>query len=193
MVHKTLNAKECVPIWGNYLRIPDRDIIYVYAGKLAKIDRTIEINLDAMRYTHIIATNENQRLSWVNIMRKHAEGEPIIFGNEGLDLAQAQVWNVGVDKDVVLNLQISKGKLWNECMTLLGINNANQDKKERLVSSEVDANDDQVVANRGIALNSRKIAVEQINRMFDLSLDVGWNGQVDAIAGQYASVSDIPV
>ena len=40
---------ECVPVWANYLRCPDLDIIRIYAGKLAKLDRTIEITMDNMR------------------------------------------------------------------------------------------------------------------------------------------------
>lgn len=183
---------ECVPIWGNFLRIPDKDIIWVYASKLAKVDRTIEINLDAMRYTSVITTTENQRLTWVNVMRQHSEGQPIIFGTEGLDMNNVQAFNVGVDKDVVLNLQLTKAKLWNECMTLLGINNSNQDKKERLVEAEVGANDEQVISNRGIALNSRRIAVSQINDLYKLSIDVGWNPETGAMAGQFAQLAGIP-
>lgn len=193
MVNKTLKGNECVPIWGNFLRTPDYDIVYIYATKLAQIDRTIEINLDGMRYTHLVAVEENQRQTLVNIMRQHREGQPIIFGTQAMSNLgeQVQAFNLGIDKDVVLNLQISKSRLWNECMTLLGIDNANQDKRERLVSDEVAANNEQVTSARGVALNSRKMAVEQINRMYGLSVDVGWNPQSDAMAGQYANTAGI--
>lgn len=188
---QTMVPAECVPIWGNYMRIPDKDIIYVYASQLANLHRTIEINSEAMRHPTVITTNENNRLTWVNLMRQHRNGEPIIFGTNGLDLSQAQAFNIGPDKDTLLNLMIAKGKVWNECMTLLGINNVNQDKKERMVSSEVEGNDEQVVVNSGIALNSRKIACEQINARYGLSLDVGWNPQAKAMAAQYAVVAGV--
>lgn len=187
-ISRELMAKDCVPIWGNFLRMPDIDIVYVYAKKLAKIDRTIEINLDNMRYSKVVTTTENQRQTYVNLLRQHQEGQPVIFGTEGLNMENVQVFDLGIDKDIVLNLQLSKQKLWNECMTLLGINNANQDKKERLVSSEVDANDEQVVSARGIALNSRRIAAQQINARFNLAVDVGWNPEAAAMAGEYASM-----
>lgn len=67
---------------------------------------------------------------------------------------------------------IAKSKLWNECMGLLGINNANQDKKERLVAAEVGANDEQVEATRNIALNARQQACDRINDMFGLDISV---------------------
>ena len=177
-MERDIDARHCVPIWSNYLRIPDWDIVTVYAAKLAHIDRTIEINLNAMRYTHIITTSENKRLTWQNIMRQHDEGQPMIFGVEDLDMTSVNAFPVTIEKDVVLNLQLVKAKLWNECMTLLGINNANQDKKERLISGEVDANNGQVMASRSVALTARQQAAEQINRMFpDLNVSVEWNAE----------------
>jgi hypothetical protein len=51
-------------------------------------------------------------------------------------------------------------------MTLLGINNANQDKKERLVAAEVSGNDDMVSAIRATNLNARRMACDAINEMW---------------------------
>ena len=180
--NKTLKSRECVPIWANFLRVPDSDICYLYATKLAQVDRTIEINLKAMRHTSVLFVDENERQSYVNLMRQVDEGQPHIFGTPSLDLSKVQAFNLGIDKDQVPNLMLVKTRLWNECMTLLGINNANQDKKERLVSDEVAANNDQVVAARGVSLNARVMAAEQINRMFGLSVSVGWNPNADMLA-----------
>lgn len=175
MVSQTLGAKQCVPIWANFLRIPDHDIVYLYATKLAEVDRTIEINLKSMRQSQVMFVDENERLSYMNLMRQHQEGEPLMFGTPAMDLSKIQVFNLGIDKDQVVNLMDVKARLWNEAMTLLGINNSNQDKKERLVADEVSANNDQVSAQRSVALKSRKIAAEQINRMFDLDISVDWD------------------
>lgn len=190
---KTLSAKAAIPIWSNYLRHPDHDIVYLYATKLAQIDRTIEILSLAARHSHVIIADETERLSWQNIMRAHAEGEPVIFGTSGLNMENAQAFDIGVDKDILINVQIAKSKIWNECMTLLGIkNNANQDKKERMVVDEVNANDDQVVASRGVALNARSMACEQINMMYpDLAVSVGWNDNADAFASEQTQVLKI--
>lgn len=67
----------------------------------------------------------------------------------------------------------------NDCMTMLGINNANQDKTERLVSGEADARSEQVGANRAIALNERERACEKINKMFGTSISVRWNEELN--------------
>lgn len=163
---------ECVPIWSNYLRVPDADIITIFSNRLARIDRTIDINIDNMRYTKVVTTDENQRQSWVNIIRQHSEGQPVIFGTQALDMSSVNAFDVGVHPDAVANLQIAKTKIWGECMTLLGINNANQDKKERLVEAEVGANDEQIGATKNVALKARRQAAEQINRLYDLDISV---------------------
>ena len=56
--------------------------------------------------------------------------------------------------------------------TFLGINNANQDKRERLVASEVDANDEQVEQARFNMLDARLDACKLINDMFGLDISV---------------------
>jgi len=180
---KTFNAKECVPIWANALRVPDHDIIYTYAKRLATFDTTIETNLISQRHTVMIFAEESQRLSWTNIMRQHIEGQPVILGTTGLDMNNIQVFPIATDKDLVLNTLIAKSKVWNECMTLLGVNNANQEKRERLVSDEVAANDDQVRRTRSSALRARQEAAEQINRLYpELNVSVEWDGEVDVRA-----------
>lgn len=165
---------ECVPIWANYSRTPDWDIIRLYSSKLAKLDRTIEITMDNMRKTKVIAAPQDQVLSYQNILKQIGEGQDAIFGTNALqDLGSAvTVLDLGVGDLTLPNLQIAKSKLWTECMGMLGINGANQDKKERLVAAEVGANDEQVQASRNVALNARQFACEQINQLWDLNVSV---------------------
>lgn len=164
---------ECVPVWANYTRRPELDVIGVYAYKLAKLDRTIEITMDGMRKNKIVKAPENQRTSYVNIMRQIMEGQDVVFGTDSLDLgATVEVLDLGIDPMNLPNLMIAKSKMWNECMGYLGINNANQDKKERLVAAEVGANDDQVQAARNVALNARQTAAAQISDLYGLDVSV---------------------
>lgn len=169
-VSKRLPAKHVVPIWSNYLRIPDYDIVEIYAQRLAELDRTIEINSKNARRPKVLVTNENQRLSGVNIVRQFDEGNPLIQINRdsGIGALNEYVtsFDMGVDPDTIEKLHIVRTRLWGECMGMLGFDFANQDKKERLVASEVDANNSQVDAMRAANLNARKFAAEQINEKY---------------------------
>jgi hypothetical protein len=184
MIQKDLNARECVPIWANSLRIPQRQAIVLYARKLAKIDRTIDITIENMRYSRLVTGNANQRQSLVNIMRQVDEGKPIVYVTPGFDPSSVQVFDLGVHPDTLPKLMDARNSLWNQAMGFLGIQNANQDKRERLVASEVSANDEQVLAVRATALNARQYACEQINRMFpELNVSVTYD-QTDALPTQ---------
>lgn len=168
-----LSARRCVPIWANYFRTTDWDIIETYARKLAKIDRTIEINMDNARRTRVLIYDENTRLAAENLNRAIDAGEPTVRVKYDPS-AMVTSFDLGVTPDTLEKLSILRARLWGEAMGLLGINNANQDKKERLVESEVGANDDQVDNMRFVNLNARQQACEQMRQMFPVELGNVW-------------------
>lgn len=168
-----LAINKCVPIYPNYFRQTDWDIIETYSRKLAKIDRTIEINLDSARRTKVLVYDENTRLSAENINRQIDAGEPAI--RVKYDLAtMIQALDLGVNPDSIEKLSIVRQRLWSEAMGLLGINNANQDKKERLNEAEVSGNDDQIDNMRFVNLNARQDAAMKMRRMFPEDLPNVW-------------------
>ena len=162
-----LKATACVPIWANYFRTTDYDIITTYARKLANVDRTIEINLRNARRTKVLTYDENSRLSIQNIAAQIDEGAATIaVTREALLNNSITALDLGVNPDSIEKLSIMRQRLWSEAMGLLGINNANQDKKERLVADEVSANDDQVESMRRVNLNARQQACDLMRKMF---------------------------
>ena len=179
-VSKTLSAKECVPIWANYMRIPDHDIVTIYSTKLAEIDRTIEINSKNARRNKIVSASQDTMLSMSNMNRQLDEGQEVLFWKGQIpDGSLIQALDLGINPDSLEKLHILRTRLWSECMGLLGIDNANQDKKERLVAAEVDANNDQTSMMRYVNLNARRQAAEQINRMYGLNVEVEYHTDAD--------------
>lgn len=63
-----------------------------------------------------------------------------------------------------------KTKIWNEALTYLGISNVSVEKKERLITDEVDRSQGGVLASRYSRLVARQQACEQINKMFGLNV-----------------------
>lgn len=176
-----ISSRHSVPIWANYMRFPDTDIVMNYAWKLAQIDRTIEINVNSARRTKVLVHNENQRLSAKNINNQLDNGDSVIALSTPLQDIVSAV-DLGVNPDAIEKLSIVRARLWNECMGLLGINNSNQDKKERLVSAEVGANDDQVNTARRVNLNARQEAAHAINMKFGVNM--GFAVSVDYHQGE---------
>lgn len=176
---------KAIPIWANYMRIPDIDIVMLYASRMAEMDRTIEINSKNARRNKVILASENTKLSALNINRQIDEGQDAIqvsntFGNELA--ASILAVDMGINVGDIEKMHIIRTRMWNECMGLLGIDNANQDKKERLVAAEVDANEDQASMMRYVNLNARRMAAEQINAVHGLNVEVEYYTDVDKMA-----------
>lgn len=167
------NGSNCVLIRNNDEMIPTRKTIKLYAFRLADISRTIDINISAMKTPTLITCSEKQRTTLKNVYRQWNGFEPVIFGSKDLDISGISV--LKTDAPIVFDkLQIQKHHIWNECMTFLGINNANMDKRERLVDDEVQANNEQIEMSVDVMLKSRELACKQINEMFgtDISVEV---------------------
>lgn len=165
------NGEECVLIRNNDVMIPTRYTIKLYALRLAEIQRTIDINIEAQQTPVIVTGTDKQKLSLMQVYKKWKGHEPVIFGHNSLDTNPLNV--LKTDAPIVFDkLQLQKHAIWNEVMTFLGIDNANQDKKERLVDDEVQANNGQIELSAHCMLKAREQACNQINDMFGTDIKV---------------------
>lgn len=165
------NNENAIIIRNNDDMVPTSPTIQIYAFKLANIDRTIDVNIQNQKTPLIVKCTDKQKLSLKQAIKQRDENEFVIYGDKNLDLSGVEV--LKTDSPVVFDkLQIQKNHVWNECMTFLGVNNANMDKRERLVASEVQANNEQVKASEDVMLKARKRACELINEMFGLNISV---------------------
>ena len=165
------NNVDCVIIRNNDDEIPTYPTIQLYAHDLTTIKRTIDTNINAQKMPFIILCSDKQRFSLKQVIKQTNDNEPYIFGNKDLDLNDIKSLNINVPV-VFDKLQIQKQNIWNECMTFLGINNANTDKRERLVTNEVEANNQLIQANEDVMLKARQFACKLINEMFGLDIRV---------------------
>lgn len=165
------NNVDCVIIRNNDDMIPTFPTIQLYAHDLTNIKRTIDTNIIAQKMPNIILCTDKQRVSLKQVMKQKNDNEPVIYGDKGLDPNQITVLNTNTPI-VFDKLQIQKNNIWNECMTFLGINNANTDKRERLVDDEVQANNQLIQVNSDVMLKAREQACKLINDMFGLNISV---------------------
>ena len=165
------NGENCVIIRNNDLMVPTAPTIQLFAYRLAEISRTIDININGQKTPYVILCSDKQKLSMKHVYSQITGNEPAIYGDKTLDIDGVKVLNTNAPI-VFDKLQIQKHSIWNECMTFLGINNANMDKRERLVDDEVQANNEQVEICADVMLKARERACEEINRIFKLDIPV---------------------
>ena len=60
-------------------------------------------------------------------------------------------------------------------MTFFGINNVNINKKERLITNEVDSNNEEIALSNDSMLDERVKAIEMVNKKFDCDIKVLYN------------------
>lgn len=166
------NNVDCVLIRNNDECIPTYMTVKLYSTRLTDIQRTQDINIHAQKTPVLIVGSEKQKNTLKQVYVKWNGNEPVIMGDKTLDTNLMKTLNT--QAPIVFDkLQIQKHAIWNECMTFLGVNNANMDKRERLVDDEVQANNEQIELSAHVMLKSRQKACELINKMFpDLNVCV---------------------
>lgn len=162
------NHVDCVIIKNNDILLPTAPTLKLFAYRLAEATRTSDVNIRAQKTPVFALCDEKQKLSFKRAMSQVEENEFAIYGYKNFDIDSIKA--IRMDAPVVFDkLTIQKHEIWNEAMTFLGLNNANQDKRERLVADEVSANNNQVGACGNVFLSARQEAFEEIRNLFDIS------------------------
>ena len=180
--NKKLTEDDSVIIYNNYLRTNSMLDTTMFAKRLYNLDRVIDVNANAQKTPILIQCDENQRLTMQNVYMKYDGNEPVIFGDKNLNPNSIKVLQTGAPfvADKIYQLKV---EIWNEALTYLGISNVSYQKKERMVTDEVNKTQGGVIANRYSRLNARKDACKKINEMFGLNIDVEYRDYYQQIEG----------
>ena len=148
-----------------------------YAKDLYLIDSIILVNVNAQKTPLMLLADEKQMLTLKNLYMKYDGNQPFIFGDRN-DLnpnsIQALVTGAPYVADKLYEL---KQNIWNEVLTFLGVPNVQMNKKERLITDEVNRGLGGVFASRYSGLLSRRQACDQINEMFGLNISVEYRNE----------------
>lgn len=170
---KMLNETDSVIIWNNYLHQPSVLDVKMFAKRLYNLDRIIDVNINAQKTPVLVQGTEKQRLTLVNLYKEFDGNAPFIFGDKNLDLNSLRA--ISTDAPYVADkLYQLKTQIWNEALTYLGISNLNIQKKERMITDEVQRNQGGTIASRYSRLEARREAVEKINTMFGTKISVDY-------------------
>lgn len=188
--NKKLDDTDSVIIFNNMIHTNSIRDIEMFAERLYNIDRTIDVNVNAQKTPVLITCNENERLTMKNIYKEFDGNAPVIYANKGFDPKSVNV--LKTDAPFVADkLYQLKTQIWNEALTHLGISNINVQKKERLLTEEVTRNLGGTIASRYPRLEARKQACKQINKMFNLDIDVDYRDDLDMDAIRQTTIGGV--
>ena len=175
---KDLNDTNSVIIHNNMLHTNSVEACKMFAMRLANVDRTIDVNINAQKTPVLIKSGENERLSMINLYQQYDGGMPFIFGSDQLNTDNITVLKTDAPL-VAPQLYELKTNIWNEALTYLGISNVNITKRERLVSDEVNRSQGGSIASKFSRLHERQVAVDKINKMFGTNISVDYREELD--------------
>lgn len=173
------------PVLGNFEKIIDVDCVICqlqpnfegvypminrYATMLAMCDSSIAVNLMNTKTAHVFgASNKAQAETYKKMYDEISCGRPAVFIKDGL--SDENFFTMPVKQYFIADdVQTLKRKIINEFLTEIGINNTNLDKRERLTDNEVEANDQEVIANIQCWIDNVSLGIRKINQMFDLNI-----------------------
>lgn len=163
---KNYSLDECILIFNNDLMLPTRELISSFAYRLFETERTIDINLNAQKTPVILEGDSKSAMTLKNLWMKFTGFIPIIYARKNFDINN-KINAIDTKAPYLVDkLDLHKQRLWNEAMTILGINNANTDKKERLIVDEVNSNNQLIGYYLNTWLKSREIAKDEINKKY---------------------------
>ena len=169
---------DVVYIMNNELQKPTREFMELFAYRLYETERTIDINLQAQKTPILIEGDTKTILTLKNVYMQYSGNTPFIFGNKQFDISN-KLNVLKTDAPYIIDkLDVHKHQIFNDALTVLGIDNANTDKKERLITNEVESNEELIKYYLNCYYKTRKKACDDINKKFGLNIDIELNKDV---------------
>ena len=176
--NRTLPFDNVVYIMNNELELPTSQTLSLFAYRLYETERTIDVNLIAQKTPVLIEGDTKTIVTLKNVYMQYSGNTPFIFGNKQFDISN-KLNVLKTDAPYLVDkLELHKHEIWNEALTYLGIDNANTDKKERLITDEVESNNDLISYYLNCFYKTRKQACDLINERYNLNIKLELNKEI---------------
>ena len=176
------------PVLGSFERLIDTDCALVllqydygnawpminrYAALLASCDGSISVNLINSRVAAIFgAENKKEAESFKLMFDQITEGKPGVFVGEAMakKLSERLMYNRVKESYVADQIENLKHQIMDDFLSDLGVENANTDKRERLITNEVESNYQEIRAGAEHWLDNINEGFAKANSLYSLNL-----------------------
>lgn len=168
---RILNSDEFVIMYDNNGRYPLYLDICQYAERTALDTRTADINIAQQKTPRVFKTSTEKERSLRDIVNNVDGYENTIITYDNMDLDETSMI-LAPAPYVADKIDLHKQNDYNEFLRLIGVSNLSYQKKERNISDEIQAMQGGTIASRYSRFEPRKRAVEEINKKFEVNIEV---------------------
>lgn len=178
-----VKAEDSVLIENNKLRMPTSKAVTHFVTRLYDLIRTMDINVKQLRLQTLFSATDKNILTVKKIIDEIEQNNWAIVVDSTMSLEEiVKAIPTGV-KPLTAELTDRYNAVMNEALTYFGINNANTDKRERIITDEANANNQLIDSCAQMFLESRKRACEEINKKFGTNLSVDLRNKPQEVEG----------
>lgn len=172
-ISKVLTQDQFVYMRANPSTVPLAAMCFELISRMSDTLRTMDVILKNLKRPFIMTCEEKQRKTYINLIKQVEDNEPLILGqsNYGLDKSRIELMPTNFDPKL--------DELWNTyrnyenmLFSVLGIESAGAEKRERLLVDEVNSNNMVTEISSEVALKELRAACEQINKRWNLNISV---------------------
>lgn len=187
---RTLNRDEFVIMYDNTLRSSIYLDILQISERISMNKRTIDVNIVQQRTPRIWKTNKDKERTIKDLSNNIDGFEENVLTYDTLDIDEMQCV-LAPAPFVADKINMNLEKEWAEFYQLVGISHLQEQKKERLIIDEMNASQGGTIASRFSRFETRKRAIEEINKKFGTNIEVEYYDGEPSMLGGDEDVSNV--
>ena len=170
---ETAKEPEAVMGYDNSGAYPYINYLIVECRRLANLKMAIDTLVETLKMPAFISCDDTALNSVREAWKQRSDNMPLIVGTGKMPLNSFNVWDMKASPETLTQFRDLYEWHENRLRELLGINsNSQNDKKERLLVDEINANDEMTHDSVDKRLVWRRRWIDQINELFGTAISV---------------------
>lgn len=156
------------------------DLVNYYAGMLALSSETAVTNLINSKLAYIgFADGKAEAETIKKMLDGVISGEPAVIIDKRQktqkDARNWEIFNMNLKQTYIVSELLSDMRKWTDMfLTDIGVGNANTDKKERMITAEVESNNEETATMADLWLEQLKQKCKETRELFGINITVDW-------------------
>lgn len=167
---RVLNKDEFVLLYDTTGMYPLLYDVEQYAERMALDVRTMDINISQQKTPRFFTTDTSNKMTVQNIINNidSCENEVLAFDNNIIENMNTILAPAPYISDKVTE---HKKEIWAEFLRLIGVTNLNIQKKERLITDEIEMSQGGTIIGRYASTYPREIWKNEVKDKFNIDVD----------------------